>query len=522
MALFSSFKHAYTEISEFLLRLAQVCVHLKEQLSNITRIEPLMDENHRAVYHFIVSTLQMKLQLVGRSLGEVINVEGEESQDEMKVNRLKFAFKRHGLDRILQDVESWMTRADLTWFLTLRISNPRVDDALTRAGPTITTTTPSILPIREGLCGKISSEARKPAVNNLNRSSGFLNEMHISEISMSNSFLAEKITHGVMFSFILNKIICPPLARVNDIKRGIRDLARKLQHNDPDTFGLLNCEGFATTPSKLASQIKGDFTMIFAVPSGRSKPRALRDVLLNSPPPESLTHRLLLAQNLAKSVGFVHTFGFVHKNVRPESILSFEASAGSPHPSVFLVGFENFRKEEGGTQRLGDQTFDGNLYLHPNRQGTSPQEKYVMQHDIYSLGVTLLEVGFWKSFVEYDLHDGSVGPTALLGAPPAAEGGQLLRYVLLSAQDHFLALARSELPKVMGTEYARVVETCLTCLDDNNDDFGDQSEFEDEDGIVVGARYIEKVSQEYIVLSVSGFLSADSIQVILRLSMINM
>lgn len=522
MVLFSSFKHAYTEISEFLLRLAQVCVHLKEQLSNISRIEPLMDENHRAVYHFILSTLQMKLQLVGRALGEVINVEGEESQDEMKVNRLKFAFKRHNLDQILQDVESWMMRADLTWFLTLRISNPRIDDALTRAGPTITTTTPSILPIREGLCGKSSSKAGNPAVTNLNRSPGFLNEMHIAEISMSNALLARRISNGVISSFILNKINCPPLARFNDIKRGTRDLARKLQHNDPDTFGLLNCEGFVTTSSTLPSQKTGDFTIIFAVPSGRSKPRALRDVLLNSPPPDTLTQRLLLAQNLAKSVGFVHTFGFVHKNVRPESILSFEASAGSPHPSVFLVGFENFRKEEGGTQRLGDQTFDGNLYLHPNRQGTSPQEKYVMQHDIYSLGVMLLEVGFWKSFVEYDLDNGSVRPTMLLGAPPAAEGGQLLRYVLLSAQDHFLALARSELPKVMGTEYARVVETCLTCLDDNNDDFGDQSEFEDEDGIVVGARYIEKVSQQQIVLPITECLLADGIQVILRLCTINM
>lgn len=444
----------------------------------------------------------MKLQVVGRALEEVTSVGVDESQDELKVKRLKFAFKRHNLDRIVQDVEYWMMRADLTWFLTLRISSTRVDDALTQAGPTITTTTPSILPIREGLRGGISKDATNQASMSLNMPPGFLDHMKIAEIPMSNALQALRSTNGLVTSFILNMINCPPLAMYNDLKRGVRDLARKLQHNDPDTFGLLNCEGFVTTSSKLPSQAKGDFTIIFAVPSERSKPRALRDVLLNSPPPETLTHRLLLAQNLAKSVGFVHTFGFVHKNVRPESILNFEASPGSPHPSVFLVGFENFRKEEGGTQRLGDQTFDGNLYLHPNRQGTSPQEKYVMQHDIYSLGVMLLEVGFWKSFVEYGLDDGNVRPTALLGAPPAAGGGQLLRYVMFSAQDHFLDLARSELPKVMGTEYARVVETCLTCLDDNNDDFGDQSEFEDEDGIVVGARYIEKVSQQDIVLPI--------------------
>lgn len=56
-----------------------------------------------------------------------------------------------------------------------------------------------------------------------------------------------------------------------------------------------------------------------------------------------------------------------------------------------------------------------------------------------------------------------------------------------------MSLARRELARIMGTEYARVVETCLTCLDDDNDDFGNKDEFLDEDQVVVGARYIEKV-----------------------------
>jgi serine/threonine protein kinase len=498
MVLCSSFKHAHAEISECLLRLAQGWVRLDEQLSNIVHIEPLMNNNHRAMYNTILSTLQMKLEVVNKALEEVINVKDEESHCELEVKRLKFALKKYSLDRTLRDAEEWMKNADLTWFLILRMSSPRVDAALTRVGPAITETTPSILPIRAGLHGDISSTAIKEAGTSLSRTAEFLEDMQIAEISMSDALLAQRSANGAVSSFILNKVNCPPLAKYNDVKRGTRDLARKLQHKDPDAFGLLNCEAFVANSTEQASQSAINFTLIFGVPSGRSNPKALRDVLLNIPAPESLTYRLLLARNLAKSVGFVHTFGFVHKNLRPESILSFDSSAGSLFPSVFLVGFENFRKEEGGTQRLGDQTFEGNLYLHPNRQGTSPQEKYIMQHDIYSLGVVLLEVGFWRSFVEYDPQDGSIKPTALLGAPTTAKGGQLLRYVLLSGQDRILSLARFELPKVMGTEYARVVETCLTCLDDNNDDFGDQSEFEDEDGIVVGARYIEKVSQHLV------------------------
>jgi hypothetical protein len=46
----------------------------------------------------------------------------------------------------------------------------------------------------------------------------------------------------------------------------------------------------------------------------------------------------------------------------------------------------------------------------------------------------------------------------------------------------------------MGTKYAQVVETCLNCLDPDNTDFGDEREFQDADGILVGVRYVEKVS----------------------------
>jgi hypothetical protein len=54
-------------------------------------------------------------------------------------------------------------------------------------------------------------------------------------------------------------------------------------------------------------------------------------------------------------------------------------------------------------------------------------------------------------------------------------------------------MTRELLPRRMGTRYAEIVETCLTCLDDDNIDFGNEREFVDTDGILVGVRYIEKV-----------------------------
>lgn len=61
-------------------------------------------------------------------------------------------------------------------------------------------------------------------------------------------------------------------------------------------------------------------------------------------------------------------------------------------------------------------------------------------------------------------------------------------------EDRLLSLARGELRSRMGTRYSEVVVTCLTCLGPGNTDFGDESEFQDEDGIQIGVRYIEKVS----------------------------
>jgi hypothetical protein len=61
-------------------------------------------------------------------------------------------------------------------------------------------------------------------------------------------------------------------------------------------------------------------------------------------------------------------------------------------------------------------------------------------------------------------------------------------------KDQLLSLARGELQRRMGTRYSEVVVTCWTCLDPENEDFGDEAEFQDEDGIEVGVGYIEKVS----------------------------
>ncbi|KAK4916902.1 hypothetical protein LTR66_016983, partial [Elasticomyces elasticus] len=98
-----------------------------------------------------------------------------------------------------------------------------------------------------------------------------------------------------------------------------------------------------------------------------------------------------------------------------------------------------------------------------------------MQHDIYSLGVCLLEIGLWESFVNTDKYKDYF-----------VESGSL--------KDQYTALAKKQLPKKMGEKYMNIVINCLSCMDKSNEDFGNESEFQDSDGILIGVKYTEKIS----------------------------
>jgi hypothetical protein len=149
--------------------------------------------------------------------------------------------------------------------------------------------------------------------------------------------------------------------------------------------------------------------------------------------------------------------------------------------------------------RTGDNEWDRNLYRHPSREGLFAQEDYIMQHDVYSLGVCLLELGLWESFVCYEKEVGdATGEKKRLstGLGLSLDSFQFqTEESILSpkVKAHLVDLARRRLPSRMGDKYTSVVITCLTCLDPGNEDFGDDEEMRDDDGVLVGVRFIEKV-----------------------------
>lgn len=112
-----------------------------------------------------------------------------------------------------------------------------------------------------------------------------------------------------------------------------------------------------------------------------------------------------------------------------------------------------------------------------------------MQHDIYSLGVCLLEIGLWDSFVSYEANENDAIP----GKPLGVSFGDAEFSNPAMVKEHLVVLANRELPRRMGERYEEIVVNCLTCQDKDNADFGDQRDFEDAAGVIIGARYVEKV-----------------------------
>ena len=83
----------------------------------------------------------------------------------------------------------------------------------------------------------------------------------------------------------------------------------------------------------------------------------------------------------------------------------------------------------------------------------------------------------------------------ITGISDNALQGDMEQFLVKSAKQRFVDLARNELCYSMGTEHSKIVEMCLTCLDPYHN-CGFLCKFEtDEYGIQVSVEYIAKVNR---------------------------
>lgn len=439
----------------------------------------------------VLRLLQCKLQeatvLVDSAIGRP-DMETSINQVKKKKGHIRkgaFALTiKESLVKTIDDLEKWHTRFDPSWFLITRISSNNVDCYLTDQRASGNDTVAIIKSLRQELNTNTDHTEKGNSV--FIDEANFLVERKPIPHSSSDCGRTKKLAEEV----IVDTIVSHPQADRRKTTIDVRNLARVLSKVDPLRFGLLECYG--VIKEQIASENNLRFEFVFAIPANLKVPRSLRSLLLTSEQRFPLDERIELAKQLARSVLYVHTAQFVHKNIRPETVLVFEShesALGTP----FLVGFERFRPVDRTTYREGDSLWEKDIYRHPVRQGLRPEDDYIMQHDIYSLGVCLLEIGLWDSFLIWTPETQKPTPNSRLNIEDKLKMKDQRRKAF-EIKKILVDIAREHLPSRMGKRYTSIVISCLMCLDKGNEGFGDEDDFLDKDGIEVGVRYIEKVS----------------------------
>ena len=446
-------------------------------------------------YTAMFGLLQGKLQTAATQVEDLIGLKkraSELNRAEAKgseTRRLKYAvFAKTSLKAVFDDLEKWRSAFDPSFFLVARISVPVIDQQITEKRADQSKVITAVSGLRQ------AHQANERSTNTT--ASVFIPSQKIPNrelIKYSTASVANDSTRRIIIEHI-------PVTFGLDVEvatKDARDLARVLSKVDPEQFGLLSCRGVMKVLDEGTSKTTGfDFIFSYPVQGMGPSPCSLRRLLLEWTTNFPLNERVRLAVSLARAIVFLHSSRVVHKSIRPENIIVLQETPGKIG-APFLVGFEKFRFVSTVSAKSGDSLWEKNLYRHPRRQGPCPEEGFKMEHDIYSIGVCLLEIGLWSSFVDYS-------STYQIGNESIWTPGRdlpITEHILSSdrrgasekIKNHLLGLARQRLPASMGAIYTNIVISCLTCLDQGNEGFGDIKEFEDEDGIVVGVRYIEKV-----------------------------
>lgn len=152
----------------------------------------------------------------------------------------------------------------------------------------------------------------------------------------------------------------------------------------------------------------------------------------------ALGDRFRLAQILATTMMQLHTSNWLHKAFRSDNIL-FLSGVKSSITDPYLAGFEYSR--DTSMQSIGYRPSGGNAldyYYHPN-----VVNGFTKTLDLYSLGVVLLEIAFWKP----------LGPRIPKDKAKSLE----------SIRELFIQTAEEKLDSEVGKLYADVVRACLKC-----------------------------------------------------------
>ncbi|KAH8777026.1 hypothetical protein F5882DRAFT_503016 [Hyaloscypha sp. PMI_1271] len=228
-------------------------------------------------------------------------------------------------------------------------------------------------------------------------------------------------------------------------RRRVDALAKLLRQPKEQVFRIPRCIGW-----KYHAQQKS-IAFVFEIQPERlnGMPMDLLQLLGDREARVSLGDKFMLALALAKCISQLHMVKWVHESFRSENVLFF------PNPSIekgkpaieytepWVLGFEFSRPDIFVSTGVSDYCPSRDLYRHPERQG-EPDKAFTKKHDIYALGVVLLEIGLWEPALTFERNN-----FAYVRDPYAVQK-QLMKY------------AERRLESRVGKKYRDVVLSCLS------------------------------------------------------------
>jgi len=250
--------------------------------------------------------------------------------------------------------------------------------------------------------------------------------------------------------------------------RGLGDVIVEYKHYDPETVeqrDLERMQGRMETLAKLLQTPtpidfhsmhclrwfhesgKARFGLCFEPPKGSTDFISLRELIESSKSAQkpALGQRFSMVKCIGEALLKWHrSANWVHQGIASHNIFFFKYKhrANFDYSNPFLCGFEFARPSSGISQDTYVEDFEMNVYRHPTRQG-APIEYHTKQHDLYSFGVLMWEIGAW----------------ALISKCFSAESREELSPFKM--QRHIKSNARKHLAQNMGAAYEKAAIRCL-------------------------------------------------------------
>lgn len=238
-------------------------------------------------------------------------------------------------------------------------------------------------------------------------------QMDSSTIQITDNFgdhsigrvMTEEQTHAVLVewrkygAYSANEVISQKLfERFNAI-------VKRLSSEKPTSMRALECKGYFHDTSQHAFGILYEIPHPNDLASGSIQHSTLQGVIAETTSKAKLwpvlDDRFRLAHTLAKSILDFHLLGWLHKDLTSSNVAFFFTHRRSYHEAInnpYIIGFNHSRDDDPSAFTEGIVRSGVPGYKHPKYRRDT--QGYRPEYDYYSLGIVLMEIGFWRPLNE--------------------------------------------------------------------------------------------------------------------------